>query len=77
MKFVKVPGVSICTTQNLLFIGALPQNISAQYKKKEKRIGGGTRVLVPGHQNFDAPYLPDWLYESVTSYFEMKFYNVQ
>jgi len=23
---------------------------------------GGTRVLVPGHQNSGAPYLPDWLH---------------
>ena len=30
------------------------------HQENPKKICGGTRVLVPGHQNFGAPYVPDW-----------------
>ena len=35
--------------------------MSVQWRENPKKIGGGTRVLVPGHQNSGACYLPDWL----------------
>ena len=34
--------------------------MSVQWRENPKKIGGGTRVLVPGHQNSGACYLPDW-----------------
>ena len=30
------------------------------HQENHEKIFGGTRVLVPGHQNSDAPYVPDW-----------------
>ena len=33
--------------------------MSVQWWENLKKIGGGTRVLVPGHQNSGARYLPD------------------
>ena len=33
--------------------------MSVQWWENPKKIGGGTRVLVPGHQNSGARYLPD------------------
>ena len=35
--------------------------MSVQWSKNPQKIGGGTRVLVPGHQNSGARYVPDWL----------------
>ena len=35
--------------------------MSVQWSKNPKKIGGGTRVLVPGHQNSGARYVPDCL----------------
>ena len=38
--------------------------MSVQWRENPKKIGGGTRVLVPGHQNSGACYLPDCLYST-------------
>ena len=50
-----------------VFIGILPAWMRVHHQENPPKKCGGTRVLVPGHQNSGAPYVPDCL-DNLTLY---------